>query len=66
MSLVELATYYDRFEADIVRGRLAAAGVEAVLFDAGLSAAYGAFPVRLMVLDDELEEARRVLAEGDP
>jgi hypothetical protein len=64
MSLVELGTYWDRFEAEIVRGRLQSEGVEAVLFDTGLVAAYGnAFPVRLMVLDEDSLAARAILAE---
>ena len=62
MSLVEFATYYDRFEAEIVCGRLRSEGIEAVLFDIGLAAAHGSvFPVRLMVLDDDLDAARTIL-----
>jgi hypothetical protein len=65
MSLVELGTYWDRFEAEIVCGRLRAEGVEAVVFDSGFVAAHGnAFPVRLMVLDDDLESARTLLARA--
>ena len=46
MSLVELRTYYDRFEAEIVCGRLRSEGLDAMLFDVGLAATHGALPVR--------------------
>lgn len=66
MSLVELQTFWDRFEAEIVCGRLRSEGIEAVVFDSGFVAAHGnAFPVRLMVLDEDLGAARAVLA-SDP
>jgi hypothetical protein len=62
MSLVELKTYYDRFEAEIVCGRLRSEGVEALVFDGGLSASHGgALPVRLMVLDEDRETALRII-----
>jgi hypothetical protein len=62
MSLVELKTYYDRFEAEIVCGRLRSEGVEALVFDGGLSASHGgALPVRLMVLDDDRQTALRII-----
>ena len=66
MSLVELDRYPNGMEAEIVRGRLEAAGIFAVCFDGGMniadSAAF-AIPVRVMVLDDELEEAQALLRE---
>jgi hypothetical protein len=65
MSLVELSTYYDRFEAEIVCGRLRAEGLDAVLFDVGLAATHGALPVRLMVLDEDRDVAARLLAGWD-
>jgi hypothetical protein len=67
MSLIELGVYWDRFEAEIVRGRLRAEGLEAMVFDSGFVAAHGnAFPVRLMVLEAERERALAILAEdGD-
>ena len=64
--LVELARYTNANEAAIVRSMLAAYGVEAVLFDAGMNIADSSgwlVPVRLMVLDDDLEAARDLLAE---
>ena len=63
MSLVELGTYWDRLEAEIVCGRLRSEGLEAIVFDAGFVAAHGnAFPVRLMVLEEEAAEVRSILA----
>ncbi|MDZ7588848.1 MAG: DUF2007 domain-containing protein [Parasphingorhabdus sp.] len=66
MSLVELARYTNGIEAEIVRGRLAAAGIGAVCFDGGMNIAESAgimIPVRLMLLAEDLDEARAVLAE---
>lgn len=65
MSVVELHTYYDAFEAEIVRGRLAAEGIETILFDGGLSGVHGgALPVRLMVLAEDRSAALRILAQA--
>ena len=66
MPLAELARYSSGVEAQIVRGRLEAAGVHAVCFDAGMNIAESVgimIPVRLMVLDEDLDEARAILAE---
>ena len=67
MALVELDRFMSLSEAQIVRGRLASKGIEAVLFDAGLASLWGAnhlLRVRLMVLEEDLETARGLLA-GD-
>ena len=62
MSLVELKTFYDRFEAEIVCGRLRSEGLQALVFDGGLSASHGgALPVRLMVLDEDRDTALRII-----
>ncbi len=63
--LVEAARYNSRIEADLARLYLENAGVGAVLFDAEVNNFYGGLflPVRLMVLDEDLEEARVLLAE---
>lgn len=65
MALVELATFGDRIEAEIVRGRLAAEGVETLLFDGGLSSLGlgGLAPARLMVDEDDRGRALRLLAD---
>ena len=64
--LVEAARFSNSLDAGVARSRLEADGLHCVLFDSGFSAveAVGLFiPVRLMVLDEDLEEARAILAE---
>jgi hypothetical protein len=65
MALVELAVFYSPLGAAMARGRLAAEGIEAVLFDDGLSSlGLGLMaPARLMVEEADLEAAEAVLAE---
>jgi hypothetical protein len=65
MALVELAMFHDPVAAQMVRFRLAADGIEAVLFDAGLSSlGLGTMsPARLMVDEDDLDAAKEILAE---
>lgn len=68
MALVELAKFYNGFEAGLVRGRLDAEGIHSVLFDFDTAMEGIGFliPVRLMVPEEDWERARRVLAEpGD-
>jgi hypothetical protein len=64
--LVEAARYHNRIEADLARLYLESEGVDAVLFDTEVNYFYGGLfmPVRLMVLDVDLERARRLLSEG--
>lgn len=66
MALVEAARFDNRTEAELARLNLGAEGIEAVLFDAEMhSFGFGPMmPVRLMVLEEDLEEALRLLAEG--
>jgi hypothetical protein len=69
MGLVELGRYPNSAVAHIIRGRLQAEGIEAFCFDTGMNLAEGApllFPVRLMVLDEDLADARRLLGEAEP
>jgi hypothetical protein len=63
--LVEAARYSSRVEADLARLYLESEGLEAVLFDAEINSSYGGLfmPVRLMVLNEDLGTARRLLAE---
>lgn len=63
--LVEAARYTTRVEADIARLYLQSEGVEAVLFDTEINYFYGGpfLPVRLMVLDEDVDQVRRLLAE---
>lgn len=63
MSLVEAARFYNSFEAGLAQSRLEEAGIDSVLFDLEM-ATYGiglSIPVRLMVLDDDLQVAIKAL-----
>ena len=64
MALVVLATLFDPVEAEIMRMRLEAGGIDAVLFDTGIASLIGSglSGVRLMVLDDDEADARALLA----
>jgi hypothetical protein len=64
--LVEAARYNSRVEADLARLYLESQGVEAVLFDTEINYFYGGLflPVRLMVLDEDLSRAQRLLEES--
>lgn len=65
MALVAVATYYNSFEAGIARSRLEADGIPSVLFDFNSSMEGASFlvPIRLMVDEDDAEDAARILAE---
>lgn len=64
--LVEAARFHHRIEADLARLYLESEGVDALLFDTEINYLYGGLflPVRLMVLDEDLELAQRLLAEN--
>ncbi|MEY2883277.1 MAG: hypothetical protein RL490_1001 [Pseudomonadota bacterium] len=64
MPLVTLETIFSPVEAEVKRATLAAAGIEAVLFDAGIASLIGSglSGVRLMVLDEDEAAARALLA----
>ena len=63
MPLVELARFYNSFEGNVVRSALVAEGIDCVLFDTEMNwgGLDGVVPVRLMVDEDDLARARRVL-----
>tara|TARA_R100000501_G_scaffold5804_1_gene12736 strand:- start:22080 stop:22286 length:207 start_codon:yes stop_codon:yes gene_type:complete len=65
MPMVEIARFHGPVEADLARARLDAAGIEALLLDHNLSSAFGGamMPSRLMVLDEDEDEARALLAD---
>jgi Putative prokaryotic signal transducing protein len=65
--LAEAARFNSRVEADLARLYLQSEGVEAVLFDTEINYFYGGLfmPVRLMVLDEDVELARRLLTEAE-
>lgn len=63
--LVEAARFNTRVEADLARLYLQSEGIEAVLFDTEINYFYGGLfmPVRLMVLDEDVEEAETLLSK---
>ena len=63
--LVEAARFNWAYQAELARTLLESYGLQAVVFDANSSFySDGALVgVRLMVLDEDLDEARRLLAE---
>ena len=66
MALVEAARFYTRIEASIAQGALEAADIPAVLFDAEMNwggADLGVVPVRLMVHEDVVIPALRLLSD---
>lgn len=66
MALVLAANFYNSFEAGNARALLAANGIESVLFDVEMSweGLGGLIPIRLMVLDEDLADARAILDSG--
>ena len=67
MSLIELARFNTRVEADVARLTLESQEIDAVLFDAEMNSYLGVgflMPVRLMVLDEDAGDAARILTEG--
>jgi hypothetical protein len=64
MPLVTLATVFDPVAAELMRMRLEAGGIDAVLFDNGIASLIGSglSGVRVMVLDDDAADARELLA----
>ena len=66
MPLVELVRLPNGVEAELLRGRIESAGVHAVCFDTGMNIAESVgllIPVRVMVLDEDLTEARALMDE---
>ena len=61
--LVEAARFDNRIEAEVARLNLEAGGVDAVLFDAEMNSfGWGPLmPIRLMVVEEDLADARRLL-----
>jgi hypothetical protein len=66
VSLVELARFGTRVEADLARLALESEGIPAMIMDAEANSFFGGgglIAVRLMVLDEDVEEAADILAE---
>jgi hypothetical protein len=68
VALVELARFETRIQAELAKMHLGADGIDSILFDAEMnSVGWGTMmPVRLMVLDEDLDEARTILAKDLP
>lgn len=67
MALVELGRFPSGVEAAIIRGRLAADGIETVCFDTGMNIAESVgimIPVRLMIDEEALEAARAMIRDA--
>ena len=67
MSLVEVARFGTRVEADLARLALRENQIDAVIFDAEANNFFGGgglIAVRLMVLDEDADAAREILAAG--
>jgi hypothetical protein len=66
MALVEAARFYTGVEGSLAKARLAADGIESVLFDTEMNwgGLDGVVPVRLMVDEDDVGPAKRLLADG--
>jgi hypothetical protein len=62
--MVEAGRFSSRIAADLARLYLGSEGIEAILFDTEINYFYGGLflPVRLMVLDEDLDDALRLLA----
>ena len=65
MSLVEAARYYDSLAAGAAQSRLSDEGIDSFIFDIGMTVQGVGFaiPVRLMVDEDDLSRAIRLLSE---
>jgi hypothetical protein len=65
LSLVELGRY-SRNEALIIVGRLESEGIPAIAFDGDMSIGDGSYlliPVRVMIDEDDLSEARAIIPD---
>ncbi|HEX2764548.1 MAG TPA: DUF2007 domain-containing protein [Allosphingosinicella sp.] len=65
MALVELSLFYDSLAAGAAQSRLSDEGIDSYIFDMGMTLQGVGFviPVRLMVDEDDLIPARRLLSE---
>jgi hypothetical protein len=65
MALVELAKFYNSFEAGVAQSRLTSEEIESFLFDTQMNwgGLDGVVPVRLMVGEEDFAQAKRLLAQ---
>ncbi len=66
MPLVEVARFYNSFDAGLARAELAAEGIESVLFDTEMAweGLGGIIPIRLMALDEDRDAALDALTRA--
>jgi hypothetical protein len=66
MALVEAGKYYDSLAAGAAQSLLSSQGLDSFIFDMGMTLQGVGFavPVRLMVDEEDLPEALRLLADG--
>ena len=66
MALVEAAKFYDSLAAGAAQSLLSDEGIDSFIFDMGMTPQGMGFavPVRLMVDEDDLPKAERLLANG--
>lgn len=65
MALAQAAVFYNSFEAGLAQSRLESEGIDSVLFDMNVAMGDGIsllVPIRLMVDEDDVEEAKAALA----
>jgi hypothetical protein len=64
MALVPAGRYFNSFEAGLAKARLDDEGIMSFVFDTNMSweGMTGIIPIRLMVDDEDLETALRILA----
>ena len=65
MALVLAGKYFNSFEAGLAKARLQEEGIMGFVMDADMSWLGGIVPIRLMVADDDLDTALRILG-ADP
>lgn len=65
MALVLAGKYFNSFEAGLAKARLEEEGIMSFVMDADMSWLGGIVPIRLMVDDEDLEAALRILG-ADP
>jgi hypothetical protein len=65
MALVELAKFYNSFEAGAAQSLLTSERIESFIFDMNMSweGLSGVIPIRLMVDEEDLARAERILAQ---
>lgn len=66
MALVEAASFYDSLAAGAAQSLLSREGIDSFIFDMGMTLQGVGFavPVRLMVDEDDLENAQGLLGEA--